>query len=101
LASARDALARGWRVTIVDPDFDSDRASSFNAGGVGISEVLPLAVSPFSLKSIGWLLDPLGPLAVRWTALPRMLPWIRAFSRMQERDRYLAAARALGDLMST
>lgn len=101
LASARDALARGWRVTMVDPDFDSARASSFNAGGIGISEVLPLAVSPFSLQSIGWLLDPLGPLAVRWGALPRMLPWIRAFARMQERERYLAAAQALGALMGT
>ena len=101
LASARNALARGWQVTLLDPDFESARASSFNAGGIGISEVLPLAVSPFSLKAIGWLLDPLGPLAVRWTALPRMLPWALALARMQDRDRYLAAARALASLMST
>ncbi len=101
LACARDALKAGWNVTLIDRRFEGDRASHGNAAGLGISEVTPMAVSAFSLQALRWLMDPLGPLAVRWSQVPAMIPWALAFQRMQNRRNFLDASHALAYLMRT
>ena len=37
--------------------------------------------SPHPLKIPGWLMDPLGPLTIRWSYLPKALPWFLAAGR--------------------
>lgn len=76
------ALARdGWSVTLVDRDRPGTGTSWGNAGGIAVSEVAPLGLPGTVLKIPGWLFDPLGPLALRWTALPRLAPWLLRFAR--------------------
>jgi D-amino-acid dehydrogenase len=41
--------------------------------------VLPVAAPGLWRKVPGWIADPLGPLAIRWTYLPRALPWLWRF----------------------
>jgi D-amino-acid dehydrogenase len=51
-------------------------------------------------KVPGWLADPLGPLAIRWRYLPRLLPWLARFLRAGATEaRVAATARALRPLL--
>ena len=54
-----------------------DGCSFGNAGGIAFCEVTPTIHPRILLKIPGWLLDPLGPLTIRWSYLPRALPWPR------------------------
>jgi D-amino-acid dehydrogenase len=71
----------GRAITIVDRDPEGDKASFGNAGGIGISEVVPAAVPGVFWRVPGWLLDPLGPLALRPSHAPKLIPWLLRFSR--------------------
>ncbi len=105
LCAAWAAQQRGWQVTLVDRDFEGDRASHGNAGGIAVSECVPLSLAGMGLKPLRWLLDPLGPLAIRPAHALRLLPWSRALYRVSDPRRFarigdaLAALnqRALGD----
>ena len=86
--SAVNALREGHRVTLLDPDTPGgEQAASFgNAGWLSSHSVIPPA-EPGTWKNVPrFLLDPLGPLAIRWTYLPQVLPWLM---------RYLAAGATL------
>jgi D-amino-acid dehydrogenase len=82
--SAMHALREGHRVTLLDPDTPGgEQASSYgNAGWLSSHSVIPPAQPGIWKKVPRYLLDPLGPLAIRWTYLPRATPWLL---------RYLAA----------
>jgi len=98
LSCARSAQRRGLKVTLVDRDFEGDRASHGNAGGIAVTECVPLSLAGLGLKPLKWLLDPLGPLAVRALHAPSMLPWFLALRRVAQPTRYQAIARALAAL---
>lgn len=71
----RDGLA----VTLVDPAAPGDSTAKWSCGQMAVSEVVPLS-KPGILKKIpGWLLDQQGPLALRPSALPGILPWFLRF----------------------
>lgn len=98
LSCAWAAQRRGLLVTLVDRDFEGDRASHGNAGGIGVTECVPLSLAGLGLKPLKWLLDPLGPLAVRAFHAPKMLRWFLALRRVTDPARYQAIARALATL---
>ena len=84
-ASAFHCLEAGLKVTLIEAETPgASQASSYgNAGWLSSHSVLPPA-SPGIWKQLPtWLIDPLGPLSVRWRYFPRALPWLL---------RYLAAA---------
>lgn len=95
LSCAWAAQRRGWQVTLIDREFEGDRASHGNAGGIAVGECIPLCLAGLGLKPLKWLLDPLGPLAVRASHAPRLLPWFLALRKVAEPDNYLRIARAL------
>ena len=95
LACAWAALREGARVSIVDRDFEGDRASHGNAGGIAVAESTPIAVHGMFTKAAKWLMDPLGPLALDWKHLPKALPWFMAFRRATEPARYQSISHAL------
>jgi D-amino-acid dehydrogenase len=95
LAVAWAALRDGARVTVIDRDFEGDRASHGNAGGIAVTESTPIAVHGMFTKVAKWLMDPLGPLALDWKHLPKALPWLMAFRRASEPGRYQAISHAL------
>jgi D-amino-acid dehydrogenase len=98
LCCAWSAQRRGWRVTLIDRAFEGDRASHGNAGGIAVSECIPLSLSGLGLKPVKWLLDPLGPLAVRPGHAPRLLPWFLALRKVAEPANHLRIAKALAAL---
>jgi D-amino-acid dehydrogenase len=95
LSCAWAAQRRGWQVTLIDREFEGDRASHGNAGGIAVGECIPLCLAGLGLKPLKWLLDPLGPLAVRVRHAPRLLPWFLALRKVAEPDNYERIARAL------
>jgi D-amino-acid dehydrogenase len=81
LSTAFSLSGDGVVVTIVDRDPTGDKASFGNAAGIAVTEVVPASVPGLVWKVPGWLLDPLGPLAVRPAHLPRLIPWLWRFAR--------------------
>jgi D-amino-acid dehydrogenase len=72
------ALRAGHDVTIVEPaePGGDQAASSGNLGWLSTHSVIPTA-QPGTWKKIpGYLSDPLGPVSLEWTYLPRALPWL-------------------------
>lgn len=72
---------KGLDVTLIERDSPGSATSFGNAGSLSPAAILPVAM-PGMFKDIpGWLMDPLGPLTVRWSYLPRALPWLLRFLR--------------------
>lgn len=88
----------GHEVTVVDMNPPGEYCSFGNAGILSPGSCAPQALPGILWKVPGYLADPLGPLAVRWSHLPRMAPWLRKFvanSRLDRVERIADALRAL------
>ena len=100
--SAVEALRAGHRVTLIDPgEPGGEQAASYgNAGWLSSHSVIPPAEPDTWKKVPGYLMDPLGPLAIRWAYLPKALPWLIKYLLASWTERQVeATARALRDLL--
>lgn len=88
----------GHRVTVIDRVPPGEGCSFGNAGGIAYAEILPTVHPRVLMKLPGWLLDPLGPLTIRWSYLPKALPWFLAAGRNAMPDRVKAITAARADL---
>ena len=89
----------GHSVFLVEPGEPGDGASFGNAGCFNGSSVTPTAM-PGVLRNVpGWLWDPLGPLSLRWSYLPTILPYLVRFVRSATPERVRVQARALRPLL--
>ena len=89
---------QGYKVTIVDRVPPGEGCSFGNAGGLAFAEIVPTVHSRMLLKIPGWLIDPLGPLTIRWSYLPKAMPWFMALARNSLPDRVKAVTAARADL---
>jgi len=71
----------GHSVFLIEPGNPGEGASFGNAGCFNGSSVTPVAMPGVIGKVPRWLIDPLGPLSLRWTYLPRLLPYLVRFVR--------------------
>jgi D-amino-acid dehydrogenase len=122
-ACALELLRDGNRVTIIEPgEPGGEQAASYGNGTLlNPSSVIPMSSPGIWKKVPGYLRDPLGPLAIRWRYLPRLLPWLRRFiaagstpeklatiahalkpllAEAPERHRALAQEAGVGDLIT-
>jgi D-amino-acid dehydrogenase len=89
----------GHSVFLVEPGNPGEGASFGNAGCFNGSSVTPVSM-PGTIRNVPrWLIDPLGPLSLRWTYLPRLLPYLVKFARAGTTDKVHAQARALRPLV--
>jgi D-amino-acid dehydrogenase len=95
MSCARWLQRDGHAVTVIDPVPAGEACSGGNAGIIAMSSVLPLATPGMMRKVPGWLLDPLGPLTVRWRYLPRIAPWVARLLAASRKHRIPAIADAL------
>ncbi|MFT3672651.1 NAD(P)/FAD-dependent oxidoreductase [Aestuariivirga sp.] len=72
---------QGHQVTVIDRVGPGEGCSFGNAGGVAFAEIMPTVHPRIFRKLPGWLMDPLGPLTIRWSYLPKALPWFLAAAR--------------------
>lgn len=71
----------GHQVTIVDKKGPGEGASFGNASVIAVESCIPVATPGILWKVPKYLSDPLGPLAIRWSYLPKLAPWLWKFVR--------------------
>lgn len=98
LACAWAALREGLSVVIVDRDFEGDRTSHGNAGGIAVTESTPLSAPGLFFKAAKWLMDPLGPLSLRPGHVPQALPWFLEFNKVSRPEHFRRISHALASL---
>lgn len=99
LCSAAYLQQDGRKVMLIDAAGPGEGASFGNAGCLNASSVVPMSM-PGTIKQVpGWLMDPLGPLAIRWSYLPSVLPWLLRFWRAGSIENVQRQAKALRPLL--
>jgi D-amino-acid dehydrogenase len=85
----------GHRVTVVDPKAPGTATSFGNAGSIAIGSVYPVG-TPGNWRQVpGMIMDPASPLNIRWSYLPRMVPWLLRFLEASRPSRVEAISHAL------
>src|ERR1700761_1967965 len=103
MATAIELLRDDHRVTIVEPgEPGGEQAASYGNGTLlNPSSVIPMSSPGLWKKVPGYLRDPLGPLTIRWSYLPSVLPWLRRFVAAGATEAKIAAtAKALRPLLA-
>ena len=92
---------RGAQVTVID-SMDPGQSTSFgNAGCISPSSISPFSY-PGAIRQVpGWLLDPLGPMKIRWKDALRLAPWFWKFWRAGTAQRVHEIATAQSSLMAS
>ena len=98
VATAHCLLDNEHQVTIFDPRGFAQGASAVNAGWIAHLDVLPLASPKAWRHAPGWLMDPLGPFAIRPSYLPRIAPWLLRFAVASRPARVRASTDAIAAL---
>src|SRR5688572_15450849 len=98
VATAAYLKRDGHEVTLVDMRPPGEYCSFGNAGILSPGSCVPLATPGIHWKVPGYLADPLGPLTISWSYLPKAIPWFLRFlaaSNLQRIDKIADALRAL------
>jgi glycine/D-amino acid oxidase-like deaminating enzyme len=88
----------GHDVVMIDPLAPGEGCSSGNAGLLARSAFIPLSSPGLLFDVPRMLLNPLGPLAIRWTYLPKLLPWLIRYIRAGKASNLQPTADALQNL---
>ena len=99
VCSALALLRAGFRVTLLERDAPGQGASFGNGAVIGEAAVVPVATPGLLRKVPGMLLDPRGPLALRWSYLPRIAPWLLRFAAASRPQRVEQISIALAALL--
>ena len=92
-------LRDGHSVVMVDRGAPGEGTSFGNGSIITEEAVVPLQTPGVARKVPGMLADPLGPLAIRWSYLPRIAPWLVQFVRNSSPARVEEISIALGRLL--
>lgn len=107
-AIAHDLQKRGRQVVLVDRDSPGKGASFGNMASIAVTEFMPASRPSIWRQIPGWMLDPEGPVRVRPSYMPRLVPWFLRFiaasrpSKLRALEAQGAAlcARALEDTLA-
>lgn len=88
----------GFEVTLVDSGGVGEGASFGNAGNISPGAVVPYLIPGVLREAPRWLFDPDGPLKVRPSYFPRVLPWFLAAAKGSRVDEALKTSRAMREL---
>ena len=107
-AIAHDLQKRGRQVVLLDRDAPGRGASFGNMASIAVTEFMPASRPSVWRQIPGWMLDPEGPVRVRPSYMPRLVPWFLRFiaasrpSKLRELEAQGAAlcARSLDDTMA-
>jgi D-amino-acid dehydrogenase len=100
VTTASFLLRKGHDVVVLDPNAPGEGASFGNAGCFNGSSVVPMSM-PGTIRGVpGWLTDPMGPLVIRWSYLPALVPWLARFIAAGSEAKVAQQARALRTLLA-
>lgn len=95
VCTALSLLEKGFDVELIDRDTPISGASHGNAGVVSPWSCIPQALPGLWKQVPKWLFDPNGPLFVRWSYAPRMIPWLVKFLKAGSPSRLARTADAM------
>ncbi|MGY4303802.1 D-amino-acid dehydrogenase [Bradyrhizobium sp. USDA 4369] len=80
-AVAWELVKDGHAVTLIEPDEPGgpQAASYGNGAWISPASIIPMSMPGLWRKVPGYLLDPNGPLVLRWSAIPALAPWLLRF----------------------
>ena len=107
-AIAYDLQKRGRSVVLIDRDAPGRGASFGNMASIAVTEFMPASRPSVWRQIPGWMLDPEGPVRVRPSYMPKLVPWFLRFiaasrpSKLRALETQGAAlcARALDDTLA-
>lgn len=99
VTAALELQAAGRQVRLLERDGVGAGASSGNAGAFAFPDILPLASPGIIRQAPRWLLDPLGPFAIRPSYALRIAPWLWRFWRASGKTNVRASTDAIAALM--
>lgn len=81
LMTALEIQRTGRQVVVIEPGEPGGRqaASYGNAAWISSSAIMPVSVPGLWRQVLRYLTDKSGPFVIRWTYLPRLLPWLLRF----------------------
>ncbi|WP_321929710.1 NAD(P)/FAD-dependent oxidoreductase [Paraburkholderia guartelaensis] len=88
----------GYAVTLIDPEAPGNSTAKWSCGQMAVSEVIPLSKPGILMKVPGWLMDQKGPLALRPSALPGIIPWFLRFLMCARHAKIVDIANAMAAL---
>lgn len=95
ICTALSLQERGQKVTLIDPNPPAEQASYGNAGVISTWSCVPQSMPGLWKNVPKWLLDPEGPVSLRWSYLPKFLPWMLRFFAAGREDRIPAISDAM------
>ncbi|MGR3804706.1 NAD(P)/FAD-dependent oxidoreductase [Marinibacterium profundimaris] len=100
VAAAEWLRRDGWAPVLVDPIAPGARGQTSygNAGLLARTSVVPVATPALVRKAPKMVLDPGSPLYLRWSYLPRLMPWLLPFLRNATPDRMRELAGPLSEM---
>lgn len=78
-AIAYDLQKTGRNVTLLDRDAPGRGASFGNMASIAVTEFMPASRPAVWRQIPGWLADPEGPICVRPSYMPKLVPWFARF----------------------
>jgi D-amino-acid dehydrogenase len=97
---ARYLQRDGHDVVVIDPLDPGEGASFGNAGCFNPSSLVPIA-GPDTFRQVPkYLMDPLGPLSIRWSYLPQLGPWLLRYGLAGTPEKIKRQAQALKSLIA-
>jgi D-amino-acid dehydrogenase len=90
----------GRQVTLIDPRGPGEGTSRGNAAVFAVESCVPVATPGIVRRVPGMLLDPLSPLAIRWSYLPKLAPWLWEFVKASSPGRVEEISIALRSVLA-
>ncbi|MEX3934451.1 NAD(P)/FAD-dependent oxidoreductase [Paraburkholderia phymatum] len=88
----------GYAVTLIDPEAPGNSTAKWSCGQMAVSEIIPLSKPGILMKVPGWLMDQKGPLALRPSALPGIIPWFVRFLMCARHSKIVDIAQSMATL---
>ncbi len=99
VATAIWCLRDGHDVILIDKKGPGTGTSHGNGGVLASNSVIPVAVPGLLKKAPGMLFKPDQPLFLKWSYLPRVLPWLRQFLGHATADHVRHRAQAMSHIL--
>jgi D-amino-acid dehydrogenase len=90
----------GHRVTLIDARRPGEGTSKGNAAVIATESCIPVATPGVLWDVPKYLMDPLGPLAIRWSYLPKIAPWLMRFLAASRPERVEEISIALRSILT-
>jgi D-amino-acid dehydrogenase len=90
----------GFHVTLIEKTAPGEGASLGNAGSIGLASVPPLGMPGMAWEAPGMFLNPMHPLTVQLSHIPKVIPWFIRFAMATKRSRVESIADARAALLA-